>query len=172
MAEYQVRHMKWWGWGDEEVTFSDADKPKLWPYLCGELGLDGDYFTPPVSFEDIKLPPVKANEPFVSALKAALKDDQLSADKKDRLIHSAGKAFRDLLRLRNGQVDSAPDLIVYPANENDVVTIIKAANEHDAVVIPFGGGTNIAGCLEPKDRSDRFIVSMDMWRMNRVLSAR
>ena len=170
MAEYQVRHMKWWGWGDEEVTFSDADKPKLWPYLRGELGLDGDCFTPPVSFEDIKLPPVKANEPFVSALKAALKDDQLSADKKDRLIHSAGKAFRDLLRLRNGQVDSAPDLIVYPANENDVVTIIKAANEHDAVVIPFGGGTNIAGCLEPKDRSDRFIVSLDMWRMNRVLS--
>ena len=67
-------------------------------------------------------------------------------------------------------MDYAPDLIVYPSNEDDVVAIIKAANEHDAVIIPFGGGTNIAGCLEPKDRNGRFIVSLDMWRMNRVLS--
>ena len=170
MAEYQVRHMKWWGWGDEDVTFSDADKPKLWPYLGGELGLEEGVPVPPVSFEEINLPAAKTNLPFTAALKGALKADQISEDKKDRLIHAAGKAFRDLLRLRRGQVDYAPDLIVYPSNEDDVVAIIKAANEHDAVIIPFGGGTNIAGCLEPKDRNGRFIVSLDMWRMNRVLS--
>ena len=170
MAEYQVRHMKWWGWGDEDVTFSDADKPKLWPYLGGELGLEEGVPVPPVSFEEINLPAAKTNLPFTAALKGALKADQISEDKKDRLIHAAGKAFRDLLRLRRGQVDYAPDLIVYPSNEDDVVAIIKAANEHDVVIIPFGGGTNIAGCLEPKDRNGRFIVSLDMWRMNRVLS--
>ena len=170
MAEYQVRHMKWWGWGDEDVTFSDADKPKLWPYLGGELGMEEGVPVPPVSFEEINLPVAKTNLPFTAALKGALKADQISEDKKDRLIHAAGKAFRDLLRLRRGQVDYAPDLIVYPSNEDDVVAIIKAANEHDAVIIPFGGGTNIAGCLEPKDRNGRFIVSLDMWRMNRVLS--
>ncbi len=170
MAEYQVRHMKWWGWGDEDVTFSDADKPKLWPYLGGELGLEEGVPVPPVSFEGINLPAAKVNLPFTAALKGVLKPDQISEDKKDRLIHAAGKAFRDLLRLRRGQVDYAPDLIVYPSNEDDVVAIIKAANEHDAVIIPFGGGTNIAGCLEPKDRNGRFIVSLDMWRMNRVLS--
>ncbi len=170
MAEYQVRHMKWWGWGDEDVTFSDADKPKLWPYLGGELGLEEGVPVPPVSFEEINLPTAKTNLPFTAALKGALKADQISEDKKDRLIHAAGKAFRDLLRLRRGQVDYAPDLIVYPSNEDDVVAIIKAADEHDAVIIPFGGGTNIAGCIEPKDRNGRFIVSLDMWRMNRVLS--
>ena len=170
MAEYQVRHMKWWGWGDEDVTFSDADKPKLWPYLGGELGMEEGVPVPPVSFEEINLPAAKTNLPFTAALKGALKADQISEDKKDRLIHAAGKAFRDLLRLRRGHVDYAPDLIVYPSNEDDVVAIIKAANEHDAVIIPFGGGTNIAGCLEPKDRNGRFIVSLDMWRMNRVLS--
>ena len=31
MADPNVRHMKWWGWGHEDVSFSDADKPKLWP---------------------------------------------------------------------------------------------------------------------------------------------
>ena len=170
MDDPTVRHMKWWGWGDEDVTFSDADKPKLWPYLGGELGLKEGVPVPPVSFEEINLPVAKTNLPFTAALKGALKADQISEDKKDRLIHAAGKAFRDLLRLRRGQVDYAPDLIVYPSNEDDVVAIIKAANEHDVVIIPFGGGTNIAGCLEPKDRNGRFIVSLDMWRMNRVLS--
>ena len=170
MADPEIRHMKWWGWGHEDVSFSDADKPKLWPYLSGELGLEQVEPTPPVKFDDVHLPAAKENAPFIAALRDALADDQFSVDKKDRLIHAAGKAFRDLFRLRRGQVDFAPDLIVYPASEADVVAIVKAAHEHNAVLIPFGGGTNIAGCIEPKDRDGRFIVSLDMCRMHRVLA--
>ena len=170
MADPEIRHMKWWGWGHEDVSFSDADKPKLWPYLSGELGLEQVETTPPVKFDDVHLPAAKENAPFIAALRDALADDQFSVDKKDRLIHAAGKAFRDLFRLRRGQVDFAPDLTVYPASETDVVAIVKAAHEHNAVLIPFGGGTNIAGCIEPKDRDGRFIVSLDMCRMHRVLA--
>ncbi len=170
MADPEIRHMKWWGWGHEDVSFSDADKPKLWPYLSGELGLEQVEPTPPVKFDDVHLPAAKENAPFIAALRDALAHDQFSVDKKDRLIHAAGKAFRDLFRLRRGQVDFAPDLIVYPASEVDVVAIVKAAHEHNAVLIPFGGGTNIAGCIEPKDRDERFIVSLDMCRMHRVLA--
>ena len=170
MADPEIRHMKWWGWGHEDVSFSDVDKPKLWPYLSGELGLEQVEPTPPVKFDDVHLPAAKENAPFIAALRAALAHDQFSVDKKDRLIHAAGKAFRDLFRLRRGQVDFAPDLIVYPASEVDVVAIVKAAHEHNAVLIPFGGGTNIAGCIEPKDRDERFIVSLDMCRMHRVLA--
>ncbi|MFM1555812.1 MAG: FAD-binding oxidoreductase [Limisphaerales bacterium] len=170
MADPEIRHMKWWGWGHEDVSFSDVDKPKLWPYLSGELGLEQVEPTPPVKFDDVHLPAAKENAPFIAALRDALAHDQFSVDKKDRLIHAAGKAFRDLFRLRRGQVDFAPDLIVYPASEVDVVAIVKAAHEHNAVLIPFGGGTNIAGCIEPKDRDERFIVSLDMCRMHRVLA--
>ena len=170
MADPEIRHMKWWGWGHEDVSFSDVDKPKLWPYLSGELGLKQVEPTPPVKFDDVHLPAAKENAPFIAALRDALAHDQFSVDKKDRLIHAAGKAFRDLFRLRRGQVDFAPDLIVYPASEVDVVAIVKAAHEHNAVLIPFGGGTNIAGCIEPKDRDERFIVSLDMCRMHRVLA--
>ena len=170
MADPKIRHMKWWGWGHEDVSFSDADKPKLWPYLSGELGLEQVEPTPPVKIDDVHLPAAKENAPFVAALRDALKEDQFSVDKKDRLIHAAGKAFRDLFRLRRGQVDFAPDLVVFPASEDDVVAIVKAAHEHNAVLIPFGGGSNIAGCIEPKDRDGRFIVSLDMCRMHRVLA--
>ena len=169
MADPKIRHMKWWGWGHEDVTFSDADRPKIRPYLQRELGVEDDCRTPPVSFEEVQLPEAKQNAPFVDALKKVLAEDQFSEGKKDRLIHAAGKAFRDLLRLRRGQVDYAPDLVVYPASEADVVAIVKAAHEHEAVLIPFGGGTNIAGCLEPHDKAGRFVVSLDMCRMHRVL---
>ena len=170
MDDPKIRHMKWWGWGHEDVSFSDADKPKLWPYLSGELGLEQVEPTPPVKIDDVHLPAAKENAPFVAALRDALKEGQFSVDKKDRLIHAAGKAFRDLFRLRRGQVDFAPDLVVFPASEDDVVAIVKAAHEHNAVLIPFGGGSNIAGCIEPKDRDGRFIVSLDMCRMHRVLA--
>ena len=94
MADPEIRHMKWWGWGHEDVSFSDADKPKLWPYLSGELGLEQVEPTPPVKFDDVHLPAAKENAPFIAALRDALAHDQFSVDKKDRLIHAAGKAFR------------------------------------------------------------------------------
>ena len=53
MADPNVRHMKWWGWGHEDVSFSDADKPKLWPYLESELGEQDSNPIPPVKFEEV-----------------------------------------------------------------------------------------------------------------------
>ena len=40
IMETEIRHMKWWGWGYEDVTFDDTGKPQLWPYLKRELGID------------------------------------------------------------------------------------------------------------------------------------
>jgi hypothetical protein len=31
--------MKWWGWGDPNLTFPMADKPKLWPWVVQKLGI-------------------------------------------------------------------------------------------------------------------------------------
>ena len=46
---------------------------------------------------------------------------------------------------------------------------MRAAAQHDVVVIPFGGGSNIAGCLE-RSETRRMVVSLDMRRMRRVLA--
>jgi hypothetical protein len=87
----------------------------------------------------------------------------------ERVVHAYGKGFRDLFRMRRGMAEGAPDLVVYPENEHDVLMTIRAAAQHDVVVIPFGGGSNIAGCLERME-TRRMVVSLDMRRMRRVLA--
>lgn len=169
MAMADIRHMKWWGWGYEDVTFDDSNKPALWPYLKRELGVDEIEWTKPVAFEKIELPAQKNNEAFLRELKSTLDNDQIADDKKTRLVHAAGKSFRDLWRLRHGIVEHAPDCVVFPKDEENVVGIVRAAHEHGVVLIPFGGGSNISGSLEPRDRDGRMVVSLDMCRMHQVL---
>ena len=167
--EADIRHMKWWGWGHEDVTFDDSTKPELWPYLKRELGVDEIRWEKPVAFEDVTLPEQKKNEAFLAAIQARLGDGQVVDDKKSRLVHAAGKSFRDLWLMRHGQVQFAPDCVVYPDTEEDVALVVRAAHEHGVVLVPFGGGSNIAGCLVPSDRGGRMVVSLDMCRMHRVL---
>ncbi len=167
--EADIRHMKWWGWGHEDVTFDDSTKPELWPYLKRELGVDEIRWEKPVAFEDITLPEQKNNEAFLAAIGAGLGEGQVVDDKKSRMVHAAGKSFRDLWLMRHGQVQFAPDCVVYPDTEENVALVVRAAHEHGVVLVPFGGGSNIAGCLVPSDRGGRMVVSLDMCRMHRVL---
>ena len=167
--ETNIRHMKWWGWGYEDITFNDSEKPELWPYLKRELGVDEIRWNKPIDFDEVTLPNQKNNDAFLAALEQKLDSDQIVEDKKTRLIHAAGKSFRDLWLIRHGNIKFAPDCVIFPNNENDVVSIVNAAKEYGVVLIPFGGGSNIAGCLEPKDHHNRMVVSLDMCRMHKVI---
>ncbi|MGC1789271.1 MAG: FAD-binding oxidoreductase [Terriglobales bacterium] len=169
---HEPRHMKWWGWGFEDAEFRASRHPDFWPFAKSVLGIesDGDDFTGREwSLESIELPHARADEPFLAKLRTFLAPCQITDDAKERVIHSYGKGFRDLFRLRRGIAAGAPDLIVYPESERDVCLTLRAAAERDIVLIPFGGGSNIAGCLERMD-ARRVCVSLDMRRMRRVLA--
>ena len=122
-----------------------------------------------MSFGEIQLPEKKTNKGFCDAIKGALAEGQIAGDKKTRLVHAAGKSFRDLWKLRHGIVEHPPDCVVFPESEEDVCSIVGVAHEHGVVLIPFGCCSNIAGCLDPRDREDRLVVSLDMCRMHRVV---
>ena len=47
--------------------------------------------------------------------------------------------------------------------------VLQAVLEADAVLIPFGGGTNIAGSLEAPADEPRTVISLDMGRLDQVL---
>ncbi|HYL68297.1 MAG TPA: FAD-binding oxidoreductase [Candidatus Limnocylindria bacterium] len=167
---YIPGHMKWWGWGDVEAGFDSNAHPGFWPYAKAQLGIGIEIpRTPPVPFESVQLPDPILNHRFLAELKSALHARQICSSRHERVVHAYGKGFRDLFRLRRGSAEGAPDLVIYPENENDVVATLRAAARHDVIVIPFGGGSNISGCLERME-THRMAVSLDMRRMRRVLA--
>jgi len=167
---YTPKHMKWWGWGDEEVGFDSDAHPGAWPYAKAQLGVEADEIArPPLPIEAVQLREAIRHDGFLADLRLWMRADQIYDSRRERVIHAYGKGFRDLFRMRRGMAEGAPDLVVYPENENDVLMTLRTAARHDVVIIPFGGGSNIAGCLE-RSESRRMAVSLDMRRMRRVLA--
>lgn len=166
---YEPRHMKWWGWGNEDAEFCPSGHPGFWPYAKEVLEIERDDFgRREWDLESIELPEAFVDEKFLAQLRSFLNPTQISDDRKERVIHAYGKGFRDLFRLRRGLAGGAPDLVVYPESERDVCLTLRAAVERDVAIIPFGGGSNISGCLERME-TGRMAVSLDMRRMRRVL---
>ena len=151
------------------MSFNSSAHPGAWPYAKAQLGVEEDEVARPLMpIEAVRLPEAIRHEGFLSDLRREIRSDQICDSRRERLIHAYGKGFRDLFRMRQGMAEGAPDLVIYPENENDVLMTLRAAARHDVVVIPFGGGSNIAGCLERSERS-RMAVSLDMRRMRHVL---
>jgi alkyldihydroxyacetonephosphate synthase len=161
---------KWWGWGDEAVSFTHADKPGLAPFLERALGLDVHGKTSrPAAFDDLDIPESTLSPGLRADLEAAIGSGYVSTDALDRVVHARGKSLRDLVRHRRGDLGRLPDVVVRPADEDELTAVVRAAIDADAVVIPFGGGTNIAGSLEAPADEERDIVSVDLGRMDRVI---
>ncbi len=162
--------MKWWGWGSPDIEFPMAEKPRLWPWICRELDLKDPPRTPPVGRDAVVLKPPVIHGPFLGALEKVLQPDQILREEDERLLHAYGKSYPDLVRVRRGQVDRAPDAIVLPRGHADVEAVVHLAHAHQVCVIPFGGGTNIVGGVNAPDRPDGMVVSLDLREMNRVLA--
>ncbi|MBI3550616.1 MAG: FAD-binding oxidoreductase [Elusimicrobia bacterium] len=161
--------MKWWGWGSPDFEFPMHEKPDLWPWIVDELNLKGIEPVKAVGRDKVSLAAPIRNDAFCRELDAALHVGQFTFDEEQRLLHSYGKSYPDLFRVRQGIVRRAPDAVVFPERHADVETIVKAAHRHGVEVIPFGGGTNIVGGVNPL-KTERMVVTIDMARMNRVLS--
>src|SRR5918999_2375585 len=162
--------MKWWGWGDECVSFTHEGKPELAPFIERVLGLDVRRpGTPAIAFEDLEIPPATLPAGLRANLEAAVGREHVSTGDHDRVVHARGKSLTDLVRQRGGDLGRLPDVVVRPAGEDQVVAVVGAALEADAVLIPFGGGSSISGGLEAQPGETRPVISLDMYRMDPVL---
>jgi len=163
--------MKWWGWGEEDVAFTHEGKPELAPFIERELGLDVRRpGTGAISFEDLEIPASVLPAELRAELEDTVGVEYVSADDRDRVVHARGKSLTDLVRQRRGDLGRLPDAVVRPGSEDEVTAVLRAALASDAVVIPFGGGSSISGSLEAEAGETRPVISIDMGRLNRVLS--
>jgi alkyldihydroxyacetonephosphate synthase len=166
-----VKHMKWWGWGVEGVAFHHEDKPGFRPFVIEAVDLDVNVKPEAQRSQDLPdVPRPMIPAELVAELRDAVGPDNLVTTDDDRIVHTYGKSVRDLLRLRAGDIPRVPDVVVYPGTEEEVQLIVDRAVAANAVLIPFGGGSNISGSLQAPAEETRPVVSVDMGRMNRVLS--
>ncbi len=166
-----VTHHKWWGWGVEGIAFHHEDKPAFAPFVYEKTAIDLNT-TPeaePPHFDEIDVPASILSDQDSAALRGIVGDHHVFTDDMQRVIHTYGKGLRDLVLVRAGHLPRVPDVVVYPANEDEVRAVVDYVAEINAVLIPFGGGSNISGSLTPQPEEKRLVVSMDMGRMNRVL---
>jgi len=165
-----VEHMKWYGWGREDIAFNHEDKPSFAPFVADVVGVDLDAPSAQIpELAGLDVPAPRHPAALADALVGAVGADQVHTDDLDRVVHTYGKSLRDLVRARAGIFGRVPDLVVYPADEEQVAAVLAAALVADAVVIPFGGGSNIVGSLEAPVDEPRPVVSVDLGRLDRVL---
>jgi alkyldihydroxyacetonephosphate synthase len=165
-----VKHMKWWGWGVEGVSFLHENKPGFRPFVINAIDLDVKASpVTPMALEELPIPTPMINGQLLSELRDAVGSDNAVQDDLDRIVHTYGKSATDLLRIRAGDIPRVPDVVVYPGNEAEVQLIVDHAVAADAVIIPYGGGTSFSGSLRAPEGETRPVISLDLGRMNQLI---
>jgi alkyldihydroxyacetonephosphate synthase len=94
--------------------------------------------------------------------------DLFSDGRYERVSHTLGSAYRDVVRGFYGKFENPPDLVAFPRDESEIEVVLSWAEAEGAAVIPFGGGTSVCGGVEPRV-GERPSVSLDLRRLDRVL---
>jgi alkyldihydroxyacetonephosphate synthase len=87
-----------------------------------------------------------------------------------RRRHGHGHSLEEVHAIRHGRLTRVPDIILYPVSETQVQTLVQLAKEHHVLLVPFGGGSNVSHALACPPNDPRPIASVDMRRMNKIIS--
>ncbi len=157
---------KWWGWGDENKAYHLPDPQRFWAYVRARLGA-----TEPASrldlLQSVGLPPQRLPAAVLTGLARIVGEKGLSTETGDRAVFSLGKGYKDLVRIRRGDVPHPTDVVVRPGTESQVTAVLELASREGMAVIPFGGGTTVVGGVEPA--TDGPTLTLDLGGLERVV---
>jgi alkyldihydroxyacetonephosphate synthase len=150
------RDSKWWGWGDPSIEPAlDETARAVLRERVGDL-------TPQpraIDLDAFELPPA---EPLPAALVEAVGAENVFDSSEDRVRHATGCGYTDLVRLRSGRLDSAPDAVLLPADADAVRRALEVCAAEGVAVVPFGGGTSVVGGIEPLRGTHPRLVTLDL----------
>lgn len=151
------RDTRWWGWGDpaEEASLPPAAEDLLRERRI----LSGAAPDPLPALEEVALPEA---EELPRAVVDAAGPGAVSTSAEDRIRHAAGQSYLDLLTLRSGRLEAAPDAVIIPASAEAIPGLLQACSENRVAVVPFGGGTSVVGGVAPlRGECDR-VIALDL----------
>jgi alkyldihydroxyacetonephosphate synthase len=149
---------RWNGWGDDKNELDFPLRPSARDFLEQLIG------------RSQKLPEATLAQALAKVPLSRLPErDNYSVDAQDRLRHARGQSLPDWLAMRSGEFGLFPDGVAFPRDSGEVQALLRHAQTHDIVVIPYGGGTSVAGHINP-ETGDRPVLTIDMTRMNTLMS--
>ncbi|PID44449.1 MAG: FAD-binding oxidoreductase [Proteobacteria bacterium] len=145
---------RWNGWGDESHSM-DLPENGL-AFLAERVG------------EASPLPDATLEEVLKTVPDSRLPDHPL-IDKtpEQRVYHARGQSLPDWLAMKSGKFEVFPDGVAFPETGDDVAQLIKFAAGKKIRIIPYGGGTSVAGHINPRKESDP-VLTIDLGRMSRL----
>lgn len=168
--KYDRRRLKWNGWGWREESFSLDDPAAFWHFVREELGLDRLPDTPSVPFDAIDLPDPRLSDEQLHTLRDLLGEERVRTGDYERLFHATGRSYKDLIRLRTGAIEHAPDAVVYPETHDGVERIVTFAAQHALALVPFGGGSSVVGGVDAIGSDEQQgVITLDTAHLNRLV---
>jgi alkyldihydroxyacetonephosphate synthase len=150
----------YWGWGFEERIPGDDVRRQLGALIAAELGVDTLEVLPLPRIDAVLVPRSRS---------VAAENLPISADPFDRIRHTYGRAYGDLVRGFRGDFANAPDLVAHPRDEADVAAILDHADRNRIAVVPYGGGTSVVRGVEcPRADADA-VLCLDLGGLDRIV---
>ncbi|MCK5920721.1 MAG: FAD-binding oxidoreductase, partial [Methylococcales bacterium] len=106
------------------------------------------------------------------AVVKAFSESQISFAGGARLLHSHGQTtVGEVYQVLYRRLPRSVDMVFWPESDDDVMKIVKLAQEHDVCLVPFGGGTSVSAALKlpTTEQEPRMVTTVDMRRMNKVI---
>lgn len=142
---------RWNGWGDDSVDHTLPDTGRAW--FASQLGDPEGRAR--ATFDDVvaRVPTSRLSpHPLIDTAPAT------------RVRRAVGQSFEDWVEVHAGTVHAFPDAVACPTSSDEVAEILRLGAEQGAVVVPWGGGTSVAGHLRVPG-GDRPVLLCSMEQM-------
>jgi glycolate oxidase len=96
------------------------------------------------------------NAQLIQGLKQIVGSEQVMDQLEDRICYSFDATFRDCV----------PDVVVKPGSVNEIVEVMKLANQYGVPVTPRGAATGLSGGAVPLKGG----ICLDVTRLNKIIS--
>ena len=158
--------MRWWGWGDPD--HAPALSPHALGFLAERIGL-APRPRPPVALGHVRLGASELTAQARAQLRGIVGAENVREQHAERVAHAAGKGYPDLVRLRRGEPEGAPDAVIVPSSHEQICALLQLCASSSLAVVPFGGGTSVVGGVAPMRGRHGAVLALDMRRMDAIL---
>ena len=150
------RDTRWWGWGDPDES---AALPEAAEAMLNEREILPQEAP---SVPDLASVSIPAAEEIPDEISRIVGTENVYTGPEDRIRHSAGQSYLDLLEKRSGSISAAPDAVVVPPSAETIQPLLEACSRLGIAVVPFGGGTSVVGGIAPLRGEFGRVISLDL----------